>query len=234
MCVYGINTAGPGANSTVECRLIYVGGSPVGAVDAIRTGPGSIQVKGWVIDRDASRPGTVHVYIDSAATAVTAGESRPDIGSAYPLYGPEHGFNRTIPASPGAHRVCVYGINVVGAGSNTTLVCRFVTVGGSPFGALDSAIGAPGSVRVAGWTIDPDTAAPGKVHVYVDGVATAVTADGARGDIGGAFPLYGTGHGFDASVAAAPGLHNVCVYAINVSGPGANTTLGCRAVSVPV
>jgi hypothetical protein len=42
---------------------------------------------------------------------------------------------------------------------------------------------------------------------------------------------WGTAHGFDGVVAAVPGPHNVCVYAINV-GPGSHVVLGCRAVTV--
>lgn len=233
LCIYGINISSPGTNSTLGCRTIVVGGSPIGSVDVVRTGPGSIQVSGWAIDRDLATPDTVHVYLDGAATAVSAGGARPDIGRAFPLYGAAHGFDRVVPASPGAHRLCVYGINVAGAGGNTTIGCRTVVVGGSPSGSLDTVRTAAGSVRVTGWVIDPDTASPGTVHVYVDGVAAAITANANRSDVGSLFPLYGVTHGFDASVATSAGTHNVCVYAINVAGPGGNTTLGCRAVAVP-
>ena len=86
---------------------------------------------------------------------------------------------------------------------------------------------------MSGWVIDPDTAAAGTVHVYVDGVATAISAGGTRPDIGAAFPLYGPGHGFEASVPAPAGVHRVCAYGINVAGAGTNTTLRCHTVGVP-
>jgi hypothetical protein len=234
VCVYGINAAGPGANTTLQCRTITVGGAPFGAVDSMRAGPNQIRVSGWVIDRDLATPGRVHVYVDGAATPVQADRPRPSVGRAYPLYGENHGFDRVVPATPGRHQVCVYGIDLSGPGDNTTIGCRTVVVGGAPFGAVDSVHAASGQVRVTGWEIDPDSAGPGRVHVYVDGRAAGAGAAGnPRGDIAAAYPLYGAGHGYDVTVPATPGGHGVCVYGVNSAGPGGNTTLGCRVVGVP-
>ena len=49
-----------------------------------------------------------------------------------------------------------------------------------------------------------------------------------------AFPLYaGAQHGYSAVLTAPPGHHQVCVYAINVSGTGFNRScLGCVTVTV--
>jgi hypothetical protein len=33
-------------------------------------------------------------------------------------------------------------------------------------------------------------------------------------------------------MAASPGTHTVCAYAIN-TGPGGNSTLGCQQVTIP-
>jgi len=96
-----------------------------------------------------------------------------------------------------------------------------------PIGSVDSAVNAGDTVRVAGWAIDPDTGAPIAVHVYVDGVATAITANASRPDLAPIFPGYGAAHGFTTSIDVAPGPHSVCVYAIDV-GPGATRLLGCR------
>lgn len=233
VCLYGINAAGPGTNTTLGCRTITVGGPPFGSLDRVRTGPGEIQVSGWVIDRDLATPGRVHVYVDGAATSVWANGNRDDIGKAYPLYGAAHGYNRVIPTSPGPHRVCVYGIDLSGPGDNTTLGCRVVVVGGSPVGSLDTVRTDPSQLRVTGWIVDPDTASPTTVHVYIDGAARVVPAAAARPDVAAAYPLYGAGHGFDATIPTAPGTHGVCVYGINAAGPGANTTLGCRVVTIP-
>ena len=132
----------------------------------------AIVTSGWAIDPDTSAPIAVHAYVDAKGTALTADGSRPDVAAAFPGYGPAHGYSATLPASPGAHQVCVYGINS-GPGGNTLLGCRTVVVpGGSPVGSLDVARLVPGvGVTVGGWALDPDTASSIAVHVYVDGRA---------------------------------------------------------------
>ena len=207
-------------------------GPPFGSLDVASPSVGSVQVAGWVIDPDTTAPIPVHVYVDGVGTALTANGTRPDVAAAFAGYGPSHGFSASIPASGGSHQVCVYGINV-GVGANSLIGCREVTVpSGAPFGALDVATSEPGSIQTAGWAIDPDTAASIPVHVYVDGVGTATTADGVRPDVGAAFPGYGSAHGFGLQTLTGAGDHTVCAYAIN-AGPGDNSLIGCRQVTVP-
>ena len=149
-----------------------------------------------------------------------------------PAYGPDHGYTASLAASPGPHSVCATALNV-GSGSDTALGCRSVTVPtGPPFGSLDVVTTGVGSVTVRGWAIDPDTISPITVHVYVDGGAVALMANGNRPDVGQAYPSYGSNHGYSATLGAAGGTHTVCVYGINVGG-GTNTQLGCRSVAVP-
>ena len=81
--------------------------------------------------------------------------------------------------------------------------------------------------------VDPDTSSAILVQMYVDGRANALTwANRSRPDVGAAFPAAGPNHGYTVAMAATPGRHTVCLYAIN-TGPGASRQLGCRAVSVP-
>lgn len=88
-------------------------------------------------------------------------------------------------------------------------------------------------LRVSGWAIDPDTAAPIDVHTYVDGAfAGATRADQPRPDVGNGYPGYGPNHGFNTVIPTTPGTHNVCTYAINVAYGNANMLLGCRSVTV--
>ena len=236
VCAYGINT-GAGQNKTLGCRSVAVpSGTPFGSLDAAQGSPGSVSVAGWTIDPDTAAPITVHVYVDGQGFVMgPASLARADVGAAYPTYGPNHGFNAQINGiTPGPHTVCAYGINT-GAGQNKTLGCRSVAVpSGTPFGSLDAAQGSPGSVSVAGWTIDPDTAAPITVHVYVDGQGFVMgPASLARADVGAAYPTYGPNHGFNAQInGITPGPHTVCAYGIN-TGAGQNKTLGCRSVAVP-
>lgn len=109
--------------------------------------------------------------------------------------------------------------------------------GAGPFGSLDLVTPGPRSVTVGGWAIDPDTAAPVTVEVAVDqGVtAVAVPADRSRPDVGTAYPLAGSAHGFGVTLTGLePGAHAVCVSAFDAVGtPGPDTMIGCQLVVVP-
>ena len=101
---------------------------------------------------------------------------------------------------------------------------------GYPEGAIDIAQTTLTGAHVAGWAIDPDVSAPIQVHIYVDGaIAGVTTADGARPDLGAAWPGYGNNHGFDTVVPISGGPHTVCAWGISVAN-GANGLLACRAV----
>ena len=106
---------------------------------------------------------------------------------------------------------------------------------GAPFGHLD-AVGAPdaGTIRLRGWTIDPDTTRSLDVHVWVDDRPVAAgRADRPRPDVGAQFPGYGPAHGFDLTVPGVPaGARRVCVYGINVA-QGSNGLVGCATTRVP-
>jgi len=105
-------------------------------------------------------------------------------------------------------------------------------LGRVPFGVIEDVSATAGLVTVSGWAIDPDTTGPVSVHVHVDGWSVAIPADINRNDVAAAYPAYGGRHAYSTTVAAAPGVRTVCVYAIN-SGPGGNAVLGCRTVTVP-
>ncbi len=103
---------------------------------------------------------------------------------------------------------------------------------GNPFGSFDSATRAPGSITVSGWAIDPDTTSPIGVHVYLDGNWDGQTITGvSRPDVAAAYPGWGNNTGYSVTVPAAPGNHQVCIYAINVGNGTSNPLLGCRTVS---
>ena len=157
---------------------------PIGSLDLVTASQGAVTIGGWALDPSDPASIAVHVYIDGVGTAITASGSRPDLAASYPGLGTAHGFNATIPAAPGAHTLCAYGINN-GAGANVAIGCRPIFVPGtSPFGSFDSVVSKPGEVGVNGWAIDPDTSSPIAVHVYVDNVGTAITAGNARSDLG--------------------------------------------------
>ena len=154
--------------------------------------------------------------------------------AVYPGYGPAHGFDFTVPSPAGFVTVDVYGVNVGAGTGDTHFVTRQVLVGGNPFGNLELVNPGAGTVEVRGWAIDPDTADPIGVHVYIDGAwGGALTADQPRPDVAAAYPLYGANHGFDHTFTGlTPGLHQVCVYEINTGAGTTNPLLTCRTVSV--
>ena len=208
-------------------------GSPFGQFDSISPGPSKVTASGWAIDPDTNSAIMVQMYLDGGASALTwASQPRPDVGAAYPASGPDHGYTLTMAAAPGPHTVCLYAINT-GPGTSRPLGCRTVTaVSSDPFGQIDAVSAGPGKVTANGWAIDPDTNSAIMVQMYLDGGANALTwASQPRPDVGAAYPASGPDHGYTLTMAAAPGPHTVCLYAIN-TGPGTSSRLGCRAVNV--
>jgi lysophospholipase L1-like esterase len=124
------------------------------------------------------------------------------------------------------------------AGNGPYLSVDYSTAGptGDPIGSVDESTPVAGGIRVAGWVIDPDTAASAQVHIYVGSAGVALDANTSRPDVGLHYPGYGDNHGFNAVISAAPGIHNVCFYGFNIAGtPGNNPLLGgaCRTITVP-
>ncbi|MGY3262596.1 hypothetical protein [Frigoribacterium sp. 2355] len=234
VCVYAINV-GAGGNAVRCADVAAPTGSPRLFLDQAQgTALGQITVRGWSFDPDVVDPVRVHLYLDGRlVTKVTADVAKASLGTSFPGYGEKHAFTATLTGvGPGAHTLCTYAINVGGGGN--TVDCRTVSaVTGSPSMLLDE-VSSPsaGAVLARGWTIDPDTVDPLRVHVYVDGLLqTKVTADVEKSSLGTAFPAFGPRHQFSASVAGlAAGQHSVCLYSINV-GAGANTVV-CSPVMV--
>lgn len=244
VCVYAIDNAGV-SNPTLGCRSVTVSGpapavnkTPIGNFESVGVSAGSLSIGGWALDPNVAGPIEVHVYVNGVGRSYTADVSRPDIAAAYPSHGDRHGFVVQVPASSGTHQVCVYAIDDAGV-SNPTLGCRSVTVSApapvankAPIGNFEGVSATAGTISASGWAIDPDTTSPIEVHVYVDGIGRAYPANLSRTDVAAAYPAAGDAHGFNASVAAAPGLRTVCIYAIDAAG-GSNTTIGCRSITVP-
>jgi hypothetical protein len=123
VCVYAINH-GPGDNPLLGCRTITITGNPFGALDSVTPSLNRLRVRGWAIDPDTSTPIQVAVYLDGKGLAwFPANRIRFDVAAAYPDYRNDHGYDFTIPAPSGTHRVCIYGINL-GPGNNALLACH--------------------------------------------------------------------------------------------------------------
>lgn len=127
VCAYGIDSRG-GTNTLLGCRTIRVESPTVsGAFDTATATSGGVAVTGWMFEQGVATPGEVHVYVGSAGYALTASQSRPDVGRVYPAAGSSRGFAETLPAPAGQHAVCAYGIATRG-GANQLLGCRVVNV----------------------------------------------------------------------------------------------------------
>jgi hypothetical protein len=108
---------------------------------------------------------------------------------------------------------------------------EFDPTGTAPIGSLDLAVGDGASIRVVGWAIDPDTAAPVDIMVSSRQVATSHRASRLRPDVGAEHPRYGSAHGFDVRTQPLPpGLNQVCVWVPNVLRGSQDRLLGCRDV----
>ncbi|MEI2766029.1 MAG: N-acetylmuramoyl-L-alanine amidase [Dermatophilaceae bacterium] len=237
VCAYAINLPINGAAATLGCTTITVpdNPTPIGRLDAATwTGTG-IHTYGWSLDPDTTDPVNVNVWIDNTGYSLVANTNRGDIANAYPAYGPNHGYDTTLPATPGPHRVCAYAINLPINGAAATLGCTTITVpdNPTPIGRLDAATWTGTGIHTYGWSLDPDTTDPVNVNVWIDNTGYSLVANTNRGDIANAYPAYGPNHGYDTTLPATPGPHRVCAYAINLPINGAAATLGCTTITVP-
>ncbi|MGY1824767.1 MULTISPECIES: hypothetical protein [unclassified Blastococcus] len=236
VCAYAIDREVPSTNTSLGCRDVAVAFTrPTGTWDSLSATGTTVSLSGWTYDPDSPTGAVdVHVYVDGKGVGLVADRDRPDVGAAFPHAGSAHGFGWSADLAPGMHRVCVYAIDREVSSANTPFGCRDVAVGlARPVGSWDTLSASGTTLSLSGWTFDPDSpTAPVAVHVYVDGAGVALRADGDRPDVGGAFPHAGPVHGFGWSGQVAPGAHRVCVYAIDQEVSSANTSFGCRDVTV--
>jgi hypothetical protein len=240
VCAFAINVGVGGVNPLLGCRTVtvqYV--APDGVVDAFTpVGDGRLRVSGWAVDRSVpTAPVGVHFYVDGQyLRAVQATNSRPDIASAFPGAGSQHGFSEIFDLTPGQHWVCVFAINLGSAGTNPLMGCRTVVVNDRPpVGSVDSVLaGAGGQVRVSGWAFDPDAPTRGtSVQVSLDGVDQgSFAADMSRPDVGRVYPEAGAAHGFSIDLAAPPGQHELCVSARSTDVGGTPSLMRCVRLTV--
>ena len=104
-----------------------------------------------------------------------------------------------------------------------------------PFGAVERLYDSGGAIRLQGWAVDQLDYGQTLVRTYLDG---AVIADAdavlTRADVAAAYPAFGPDHGFDVEFAVAPGMHLICVYAIDrTNGRGHFIGLGEVDVAGP-
>lgn len=108
-----------------------------------------------------------------------------------------------------------------------------------PMGSIDGLQGKNGSLRVWGWSLDPDDGSKTvEVHVYIFSSSTEDDLGKAVKGIPGTYANisrpdlesmgYGTMHGFDRTIDISDlsaGTYYVQIYALNVAGSGTNPRL---------
>lgn len=104
----------------------------------------------------------------------------------------------------------------------------------APVGRIDLTWGAaPGTIRTIGWMVDPDTSAPLQLWMSIDSRLIIGTADVPRGDLPASLRKYGSRHGYDISVnGVGPGVHQVCVAAVNKGAGPPLQLVGCAYPTV--
>ena len=251
ICVYAINVGSGSVNTGLGCKTVNVpsaqGAKPVGSLDLASATATGARVFGWAFDSDITGPVNVQVSVGgTVVSTVPASVYRSDVLKAFPAQGANHGFDVTVPLSPGPSTICVNVVNAGPAGTDTSLGCRTVTVAGgtvpspppttapvNPVGSFDVATAVATGVRVFGWTFDGNTRDSLLVHAYVNGVYNSwIRADKTRTDVQAAYPAQGLATGFDQIIPLSAGAQNICLYAINVGGGSVNTLLGCKTVTV--
>lgn len=116
-----------GQVTALGCRTIDIAAKPFGWLEsATDAGGGTARVRGWVIDpRVGSAAARIRVLVDgTAASTLAAAVNRPDVGADHPRFGPNHGFDLTVPAPVGAD-VCIEVLH--DGGTSTPFGCRVVT-----------------------------------------------------------------------------------------------------------
>lgn len=125
---YAINV-GEGGNALIGTGTVDISSAkPVGRIDYVGGGSGTVEVCGWAFDLDD--PGAsldVHVYIGgpvgtgSEGYVIRADQPRDDVNQAYGISG-SHGFDAVIDTGrEGAQDVYIYAINVGYGVDNTCL-----------------------------------------------------------------------------------------------------------------
>ncbi|MCW2539966.1 MAG: hypothetical protein JWN95_1691 [Frankiales bacterium] len=139
---WAIGNLGPGATTSLGCRSFKVVGettsaaipkatrAPIGRLDKVSYKSGRLTVAGWTIDPDTPTSTFIDVQVNGMRVgSAQATIARADVAKVYPSHGLNHGYNAAVPYSmaSGNYLICVLALNT-STGTNTTLVCRMLTV----------------------------------------------------------------------------------------------------------
>ena len=227
----------------ITASSAWAGQQPKGVFEEATGNAGSVTVKGWAYDPDASSSSiTIHVYVwqkgvnegdmshPLSIQTVEANIERTDVNETMGITG-NHGFENTFTMAAGNYVIKAFALDKTGGDSNPDLpinyggseTIREVTVTDptnsyAPRGYVDECTGQNGSIRVRGWALDEDNLDVSLwIHIYVDEThAKTIKAD---------IPSNNPGilnHYFDTYVEATTGSHYVRVFALNIKTDGSD------------
>jgi hypothetical protein len=112
---------------------------PEGSFDSAtlerRTDGLDVMVRGWARDPDTKDSIDIRVMVNGALRRTArADRPRPDVQRTVDGAGPNHGYEVSLRLTPGRHRICIVGVNVLEGDADPELGCRRVVVPGA--GAL--------------------------------------------------------------------------------------------------
>jgi hypothetical protein len=202
---------------------IKVTASPIGNLESIGAGAGTVTATGWAGDRSSGLPPTVSLVVGGVSVSAPTSIARPDVVANNPDLPLASGFVLTATGvRPGLQDACVSVADTDG-GVPLAFPCARLRVGDptgtSPDGRITQLGGFTGGFRVGGWTADVDGPGSRRVTVTVDGrsMGTYWTAPT------GLFELT-----FRGLIA---GRRDVCVVVSN-SGAGSDVRADCRPVDI--
>ncbi|GGL09122.1 hypothetical protein JOE58_001308 [Curtobacterium luteum] len=201
-------------------------GTVTGAFESVSGGVHSATLRGWAIDPDVWDPVQYLLHVDGVRGATgTANAVRTDVEAVHPGWGSDVGLSVKLTGlTAGAHTVRVYFQDKPSGtwksfGTKTVTVVDPPTTGatgktGAVRGAYESATAGTGTVRLAGWAIDPDRWDPVRYLLHVDGVrAGSGVANAVRTDVQKVHPDWGSDVGLAVTLTElTPGKHTVRVY----------------------
>jgi hypothetical protein len=127
VCVNGLNVGAGSGERWLGCGVAStISGSPIGQLDALDVGNGTVTARGWTFDPDTTAPISIVLYDNTVPlNAYTADGPRPDLAGPFPFMGTNHGFTATAGMSTaGHHTVCALAINAGPPAQHTLLGCR--------------------------------------------------------------------------------------------------------------
>ncbi|TDQ02858.1 MULTISPECIES: hypothetical protein [unclassified Leifsonia] len=220
VCVYSMLAS---TSPLIGCKDVVVPYGD-GHLDTATWTWGGVRVTGWSVDFSTTAPSYIWINVDGQGGPANANLPTSWVNNYHPGSGVNHGFDTTVKASPGTHRIDVYGM--FGPASGTLLGSATVTVPRGT-GAFDSVTAVPGGYQVTGWSADYTSPDQSYVWINLDGYGGFYKTNKALSWLPNYLPGIGAGSGFDIFIPASKGTHQLCVY-----GVGGTVNLGCKSATV--